>query len=124
MRNALALGIALDAFRDPDWQEPLDTGSYVHALVRSVSSTSAIIKFGRYLATIGPTEFAWTGKRSPSDLLSVGDIVYVKVQSLVADGTAKVTLEQDSGTQGALIAVDNSTGDIKAMVGGRDFDES
>ena len=37
---------------------------------------------------------------------------------------ARVTLEQDSGTQVALLAVDNSNGDIKAMVGGRDFAES
>jgi penicillin-binding protein 1A len=67
---------------------------------------------------------AWTGKRSPRELFSEGDIVHVKVQSLAPDGTAKVSLEQDSGAQGALIALDNSTGDIKAMVGGRDFDES
>ena len=44
--------------------------------------------------------------------------------SLSDTGTAKVSLEQDSGTQGALLAIDNATGDIKAMVGGRDFDES
>jgi penicillin-binding protein 1A len=35
-----------------------------------------------------------------------------------------VTLEQDSGAQGALLALDNSTGDIRAMVGGRDFEIS
>jgi penicillin-binding protein 1A len=124
LHNVLASGASLDGFRHPDWQEPLEPGSYVHALVRSVSSTSAIVRLGKYLATIGPGEMAWTGKRSPRELLSAGDIVYVKVQSLEADGTAKVSLEQDSGAQGALIALDNSTGDIKAMVGGRDFDES
>ena len=124
LRNVVAGGVTLDAFQDPDWKQPLEAGSYVHALVRSVSTTSAIVKFGRYLATIGPSEIAWTGKRSPSELFSAGDIVYVKVQSLAPDGTAKVSLEQDSGTQGALIALDNSTGAILAMVGGRDFDES
>ena len=124
LKNVLASGATLDGYQDSDWKEPLDTGSYVHALVRSVSSTSAIIKFGKYLATIGPSEMAWTGKGSPRDVLAEGDIVYVKVQSLAPDGAAKVSLEQDSGTQGALIALDNSTGAIKAMVGGRDFDES
>ena len=124
LRNVVAGGATLDGFQDPDWKQPLEAGSYVHALVRSVSTTSAIVKFGRYLATIGPSDTAWTGKRSPSELFFAGDIVYVKVQSLAADGTAKVSLEQDSGTQGALIALDNSTGAILAMVGGRDFDES
>jgi penicillin-binding protein 1A len=36
----------------------------------------------------------------------------------------QLALEQDSGAQGALIAIDNNTGEIRAMVGGRDFDES
>jgi penicillin-binding protein 1A len=124
LRNAVAMGATLDSFRDPDWQQPLTAGSYVHALLRSVSSTNAIVIFGKYRATLGRNEIAWTGRRSPRELFSVGDIVYVKVQSLAADGTAKVSLEQDSGTQGALIAIDNATGDIKAMVGGRDFEQS
>jgi penicillin-binding protein 1A len=33
----------------------------------------------------------------------------------------RATLEQDSGAEGALMAMDNSTGDILAMVGGRDY---
>ncbi len=40
------------------------------------------------------------------------------------NGAAHVSLEQDSGAQGALVAIDNATGGIKAMVGGRDFSES
>ncbi len=44
--------------------------------------------------------------------------------SLGANGAARVSLEQDSGAQGALLAIDNATGGIKAMVGGRDFNES
>jgi penicillin-binding protein 1A len=31
------------------------------------------------------------------------------------------TLEQDSGAQGALMAIDNANGDVLAMVGGRDY---
>jgi penicillin-binding protein 1A len=33
----------------------------------------------------------------------------------------RATLEQDSGAQGSLMAVDNTTGDVLAMVGGRDY---
>ena len=47
-----------------------------------------------------------------------------RVTALDPDGAAHVTLEQDSGAQGALLAIDNATGEIKAMVGGRDFNES
>ena len=48
----------------------------------------------------------------------------MKVLSLTPDGKAQVSLEQDSGAQGALVAIDNATGEIKAMVGGRDFNLS
>jgi penicillin-binding protein 1A len=41
-----------------------------------------------------------------------------------SDGKCKVSLEQDSGAQGALLALDNATGDVKALVGGRNFDLS
>ena len=50
--------------------------------------------------------------------------MYVKILALNADGKARVSLEEDSGAQGALIAIDNATGEIKAMVGGRDFNLS
>jgi penicillin-binding protein 1A len=36
-------------------------------------------------------------------------------------GTQRATLEQDSGAQGAVFAMDNTTGDVLAMVGGRDY---
>jgi penicillin-binding protein 1A len=57
-------------------------------------------------------------------LLTPGDVVYVKVLSLGENGPGKVALEQDSGAQGALLAVDNATGEVRAMVGGRDFNVS
>jgi penicillin-binding protein 1A len=44
-----------------------------------------------------------------------------------ADGNSQpipIALEQESGVQGALMTIENSTGDVKALVGGRDFDES
>jgi penicillin-binding protein 1A len=55
------------------------------------------------------------------ELLKVGDLAYVKILALGPRGKARVRLEEDSGTQGALVAIDNVSGDIKAMVGGRSF---
>src|ERR1035437_6842882 len=37
------------------------------------------------------------------------------------DGAHRASLEQDSGAQGSLLAMDNTTGDVLAMVGGRDY---
>jgi len=124
LTNVVAAGETLSAYRDPDWGQPLAPGSYVHALVLDVGLQFAKIKFGRYTATLGPAEFAWTGRKLAKNTLLAGDIVYVKVLGLNPDNSARVSLEQDSGAQGALLAIDNATGDVKAMVGGRNYSQS
>ena len=114
---------ALDKYVHPDWDDEPEVNGYVHALVTFVGTGIATLKFGRYTAAVGQAEVAWT-QHKLADILKTGDICYVKVLSLGANGAAHVSLEQDSGAQGALLAIDNATGGIKAMVGGRDFNES
>ncbi|MFY9561165.1 MAG: PBP1A family penicillin-binding protein [Terriglobales bacterium] len=123
LANVVAQGQRLDKYEDPDWDQEPEAGGYVHALVTSVSPAGAQIRFGQRTATLSQADVAWTKRKLPA-LLTVGDIVYVKVLSLDASGRARVSLEQDSGAQGALVAIDNATGEIKAMVGGRDFNLS
>lgn len=107
-------------YAHPDWDDEPEVDGYVHALVTSVSPGSASIKFGRYSGVIAQADAAWT-QHKIQEILKPGDIVYVKIQSLAP---VRVTLEQDSGVQGSLICLDNATGEIKAMIGGRDFNES
>ncbi len=123
VHNLIAAGESLDKYEHADWAQTIEPGTYVHALVTAVSPLTAALKVGRYTAVVGTSDIAWTGHRAANEILAVGDLAYVKVQS-VAASSVKVSLEQDSGVQGALLAMDNATGDIKAMVGGRDFDES
>lgn len=124
LKNVARQGDKLATWQDPDWQQPITPGEYVNGLVVDVGLQFAKIKLGRITAQIGPAELKWTQAKLPRRILSVGDVVYLKVLSVNNDGTARVSLEQDSGVQGALLAIDNATGDIKAMVGGRDYDES
>ncbi len=121
--NVIANGDSLTTYHHVDWDNDLRPGSFVHALVTEVAPQYATIKFGRYQARLGPAEIKWTRYGSPQQFLTVGDLVYVKVVDLSGDDS-HVSLEQESGVQGALLALDNSTGDIKAMVGGRDFQQS
>src|SRR5947209_7754611 len=121
--NAIAMGVPVENYQHPDWDNDPEPNGYTHALVTAVSANSATLKFGPYMATLTASQAAWT-KRKIGDILALGDIVYVKVLSLSDPGKAKVSFEQDSGAQGALIAIDNASGEIKAMVGGRDFEDS
>jgi len=123
LANVIAQGEKIDKYADPDWDEDPEVNGYTHALVAAVSAGAAEVHFGRRTPTLSQTDVAWT-KLKLADILHAGDIVYLKALALDADGKAKVSLEQDSGTEGALVAIDNATGEIKAMVGGRDFNLS
>ncbi len=121
--NVLSPNATLDTFTHPDWDDEPEVNGYMHALVTAAAPGAVTVKFGRYHATLTQQDAAWTQKKV-QDILKPGHLCYVKVQSLGPDGVAHVTLEQDSGAQGALVAIDNATGEIKAMIGGRDFNET
>lgn len=121
--NVVAAGDDLASYQHPDWDNPVEPNSYVHVVVTDVSPAAAKLKFGRYTAILLPEDIKWTGHKSPQEILAVGDIAYIKVLSITGD-KVKASLEEDSGTQASLMAIDNASGDIKAMVGGRDYEES
>jgi penicillin-binding protein 1A len=123
LENVVAEGQVLEKYSNPDWDDEPEAGGYMHALVTSAGTGIATLKFGRYTAALGQADAAWTQQKL-ADILKPGDICYVKILSLGTNGAARVSLEQDSGAQGSLLAIDNATGGIKAMVGGRDFNQS
>ncbi len=67
-----------------------------------------------------PPDFSWTGHKSPKELFKPGDLAEFNIKEI--NGTvAHVQLEQNVGPQAAIVAIDNPTGEIKAMVGGYRF---
>ena len=130
LENVLNGGMPLDQYKHPDWTQPLVDGAYFHALVTDVSAARMTVKIGAVSATMVPADWAWTAQTRGTDLAEVGSLVYVKVASggvakdaIEAEGAPPphVVLEQDSGAQASMMAVDNTNGEVLAMVGGRDF---
>ena len=119
--NIASSGIRLDTYKHPDWTQPLKDGAYFHALVTDVSASHMTVKIGAITATLVPEDWAWTTQPRATDLVQVGDIVYVKVANGAETSAPHLILEQDSGAQASLMAVDNSNGEVLAMIGGRDF---
>ncbi len=113
----------LDTYEDDDWRHAIEKGSYVTGLVLAVDDKSATIRIGTYRALLSPSDIAWTGHKRPSEILAVGDLIQVSIQDL-RETTARVQLEQQPAPQAAMIAIDNPTGEIKAMVGGYSFEDS
>jgi len=112
-----------ERYQNDDWRGAIEKGDYVTGLVTAVEPRFASIKLGAYHAMLTPADFAWTGHKSPASLLKTGDLVVVSVKE-ISGVTAEVQLEQQPAAQAALVAIDNATGEIKAMVGGYDFGES
>src|SRR4029077_12225716 len=113
----------LETYEDDDWRHAIEKGSYLSGLVLTVSERDAVIKIGPYRGILSPNDFAWTGRKKPAELLKVGDLAQFSIQEL-RDNTVRIQLEQQTGPQGAMLAIDNATGEIKAMVGGYSFEDS
>jgi penicillin-binding protein 1A len=121
LENVLSAGVVLDAYKHPDWTQTVMDGSYFHALVTDVAPSHMTVRIGQLKATMVPADWAWTTVTEATELAKVGDIVYVKVVNGAETPTPQVILEQDSGAQASMMAVNNADGEVLAMVGGRDF---
>jgi len=106
---------SLQNYDDEDWHRPISKADYVNGLVMAVDDKAAVIKFGPYRAVLTPPDFAWTGRRLPGQLLHVGDIAQFYIRE-ISGSTAHVSLEQDPGPQAAMVAIDNGSGEVKAII--------
>ncbi len=97
----------------------------VVAVDKPGSPPGARLAIGPYHADLAKDGFAWTRRVKGADLFKPGDLIEVEIKKLdESAGSAVVSLEQTPVVEGALIAIDNRTGQIKAMVGGWDFSRS
>jgi len=124
LQNVVRQGLDLEKYQHPDWSQAIAKDGYYHALVTEVSPARVMVKIGPQRAVMTQPDWAWTQQSvSPKagGFLSVGDVVYVKLGGSSPDGIVHAELEQDSGVQASMMAVDNASGEVLAMVGGRDF---
>ena len=102
--------------------QPLEKGSYVHGVVTAVAAKKVEVKVGvDRQVVLTPEDWKWTQNEDGDSFLRTGDVVYVRVESVAPDGTLRASLQQDSGAQASMMALDNASGEVLAMVGGRDF---
>jgi penicillin-binding protein 1A len=127
-RNVLAEGKPIDAFTHELWNRRMAPGDVVPAVIVAVGSpapNSATVRVGEYQAELSPAGFAWTRRTSAASLFKVGDVVEVEIRELDPERrAAQVVLEQTPIVEGALLAIENRTGRIRAMVGGWSFTRS
>ena len=125
-RNLLSEGVQdLASYELKDWKLPIRTNDIVPGVVLDLTKTGATVKIGSYFAQLTPQDIAWTKAMTAAEILKPGDVALFQIRSMnPADKKVEVTLEQRPKVQGSLLAIEPKSGEIKAMVGGYDFDES
>jgi penicillin-binding protein 1A len=124
-RNVVSEGHTIDTFRHARWDRPMHAGDIVPGVVTAVDGTAIQLRAGTLRVSIDRKGFAWTGKPSLAQLVAVGDLVDARL--LAVDETAHAataSLEQAPNLEGAVLAIENRTGRIKAMIGGYSFERS
>ncbi|MFZ3044524.1 MAG: PBP1A family penicillin-binding protein, partial [Desulfatirhabdiaceae bacterium] len=98
----------------------------------------AMVRVGNFLGAISLSDMKWARKpnseigyqsafvKKVGDVLKPGDVVLVKVKDAQANASNRFSfsLEQTPKVQSAILCVETGTGQVKSMVGGRDFRDS
>jgi penicillin-binding protein 1A len=119
--NVVLGGGDVETYKHPDWVQALEKGSYVHGVVTSVEAKKVTVRLGAQHVVLTPDDWKWTQNEDGDSFLRNGDVVYVRIEEKGSDGAWRASLQQDSGAQASMMAVDNASGEVLAMVGGRDF---
>jgi penicillin-binding protein 1A len=128
-RNILAEGHTIESFRDDRPIGRLAVGAIVPALVASIgkpapAGAARLIVAGQQV-DLTREGFIWSRHGAAGEILKAGDLIDVQIKKIDdTTGAMTVSLEQTPLVEGALVAIDNKTGQIKAMVGGWDFARS
>ncbi len=123
-RNVITEGHKVAAFRHARWDRPMREGQVVPAVVTTVDAASIAARAGDLTITIDRKGFAWT-RKTGIQLVKPGDLIEARLTTLTdAAKTASATIEQPPVVQGAVLAIDNRTGQIRAMIGGYSFERS
>ena len=116
-----------EGFTHERWTRPIRSGDIVPAVVTALpakGSGAARVRIGNSEVDLAPAGTAWT-KKTPSALFKVGDVIEVLVRSLDKSGAPRdLVLEQPPAVEGAILAIDNRTGQIRVMSGGFSFARS
>lgn len=116
-------------------EQPPQVNDIIEAVISGADQQNLLLRFAGQEGRIALGSAKWAGppqlvKRSAeatgnaqdrATLLPVGAKIEARIVEIPQSGPWQLTLEQEPQAQGALLAMDPHTGQIKAMVGGYNF---
>lgn len=122
-RNVASEGLTVESFKADRWSRRMVAGDIVPGVVRWVEGNVARVRVGDLAGELNAASLAKWPRRPALSALRAGDVIDVELVTI--DGTsATLLLEQTPVIEGALVAIDNHTGQVLAMVGGYSFARS
>ncbi len=121
--NILTKGRALETYRDPHWTRDPAEGDILWSVVTGTDGGLIHVRVAKWVGTIDAKGYDWT-KRKADQIVRPGDLVEVKIVKLDPRGAFTGLLEQPPVIEGAVLALDNHTGQVLAMVGGSSFERT
>ena len=110
--------------KDPSWRRFYAPGDTARGIILKWDKNVATVRMDRSIIEVPAKAFEWAGKPA-LEALERGAAPLFEITDTTPEG-APMTLEltQMPEAEGALLAVESATGEIKAMVGGYDFRRS
>ncbi len=120
-------------------EAPFEEGRIVTGVVIEIDdkNNTAIVRMGNTLGVIRIDDMRWARKPDPDiayyearvnrvgEVLKIGDVIKVRVKDKIFNTDRWwLSLEQDPKVQAALLCIESETGNVKVMMGGKDFRES
>ena len=120
-------------------EAPLEEEKIVKGVVIEINeeNDTVIVRMGSTLGVIRIDDMRWARKPDPEvayyetrvnhvkEVLKVGDVIQVRVKNKIFDTDRWwLSLEQVPKVQAALLCIESETGNVKVMIGGKDFRES
>lgn len=116
---------------------PWEEGRVLEALVVQVDGDGAVVDLGGIRGYLPVEELSWARRPDPEvaytqsaieradEVLSVGSLILARfLAKQDPDRRPVFALEQEPAVEGAIVSMENSTGQIMALVGGYDFSRS
>lgn len=108
----------------PGWSRYFEVGDTIRGIILGWQGATAKVRLAKATLDVPSSAFAWAGK-DVQKLLPRGATPLFLIKETTEDGSPrKVELDQEPDVEGALLAVDPASGEIRAMVGGYDYKKS
>jgi penicillin-binding protein 1A len=124
-KNSFEMGLeGPELYDSPGWRFGIEQGRVYEGVVLGLEEEKARVRVGPYQGEAGPQAVKWT-RRSAAKIFKPGDITLFRVLALDPEaGTVELELEQEPLPEAALLAIDNASGQVRAMVGGYSFERN